>query len=317
MLPATNRGAGGTFAFPDVCLTPAAPSPLPIPYPNFGFTMMSVPFSPNVFITFVPAINMATALMLTCGDEGGVAHPTFKGAARFTMGNPIVSIHMLPAIMLCALSNGNNFNAPLGATLIPSITTVFFTRREAELADTDVTASNPLRGTLKVNEIDSSTPSTLCSLLRDNGGRGVVLDLRGCPGGSADAALQLADDFLPDGVTLALRTDADGDVMRCVGRRRQAYAMPLAVLVDEMTASAAEILAGALKFYGRAKLFGATTYGKATTARVMARPEGTQMTEAGTFALPDGAAIQGRGIAPDVVTSAPEEAAWAWLEQST
>ncbi len=315
MLVAINRGLGGTFAMPDVCLTPAAPAPLPVPYPNFGFTMMSVPFSPKVFLTFVPAINMATALLLTCGDEGGVAHPTFKGAARFSMGNPVVSIHMLPAIMLCALSTGNNYNAPLGATLIPSITTVFFTRRSAERAETDAAADDGPRPMFKLNELESSTPSTLCSLLRAHDNTGVVLDLRGCPGGSADAALQLADDFLPDGLELATRTDGDGDMQPCRGRRRQAYHMPLAVLVDDMTASAAEVLAGALQFHGRAKLFGATTYGKGTTARVVPGPDGTQMTEAGTFALPDGTPIEGCGIQPDIVTTTPEEDAWAWLEE--
>ena len=68
MLPATNRGAGGTFAFPDICLTPMAPSPIPIPYPNLAFTAMAVPFSPNVFLTYVNAVNMGSIIPMSCGE---------------------------------------------------------------------------------------------------------------------------------------------------------------------------------------------------------------------------------------------------------
>lgn len=307
MLPAINRGVGGTFAFPDVCLTPMVPSPVPIPYPNFGFTAMSVPFSPKVMLTMVNAINQSTSLMLTAGDEGGVAHPTFKGAARYSMGNPLVYIHMLPGIMLCALSTGNNFNAPLGANLIPSVTNVFFTRREGEVPEPEV-----VEGALRIELFTADLASTIFGALE---GRedGVVLDLRGCPGGQVDAALQLADDFLPDGLVLAQRTDEDGDQWPLRGRRRQAHRMPVALLVDELTASAAEIFAGVLQHHGRARLFGRSTYGKARAHRFVGAPEGGRYAEAGCFALPDGEPIHGRGLEPDCATDDPGKEALTWL----
>jgi len=309
MLPSINRGVGGTFAFPDVCLTPMVPSPVPIPYPNIGFTAMSVPFSPKVMLTMVNAINMSTGLMLTTGDEGGVAHPTFKGMARYTMGNPIVFIHMLPAIMLCALSTGNNFNAPLGANLIPSITNVFFTRREVEgphavLAET--------RDGLRIGEFTAEMASEVFGRLEGRES-GVIIDLRSCPGGQVDAALQLADDFLADGLVLAQRTDEEGDPWPLRGRRQQVHQMPVALLVDGETASAAEVFASALQFHGRARVFGGTTYGKGSTARLVGAPEGARMVPGGRFAKPDGSEIEGRGLTPDVVTDDPEEEALVWL----
>jgi carboxyl-terminal processing protease len=308
MLPAINRGAGGTFAFPDVCMTPAAPAPLPIPYPNFGLTAMSVPFSPNVLLTFVNAINMSTGLMLTMGDEGGVAHPTFKGAARYSMGNPIVSIHMLPGIMLCALSTGNNMNAPLGANLIPSVTNVFFTRRAVSPTEVQPAASCGLR----IAEFEATTPTQVFAELAARE-QGIIIDLRGCPGGVTDAALQLADDFLPDRLKLAERVDDDGDVLPVVGRRSQAYHMPVAILVDGMTASAAEIFAGVLQSYGRARLFGAKTYGKAAACKLAVLPEGPRMLQTATFRLANGSSIADCGLEPDVITDAAEEMANAWL----
>ncbi len=308
MLPSINRGLGGTFAFPDVCLTPMVPSPVPIPYPNFGFTAMSVPFSPKVMLTMVNAINMSTSLMLTTGDEGGVSHPTFKGAARYSMGNPIVYIHMLPSIMLCALSTGNNFNAPLGANLIPSVTNVFFTRRAGAAPDRE-----HIEDVLGIAEFTSELPSAVFQQIE---GRedALVLDLRGCPGGKVDAALQLADDFLPEGLVLAQRTDEDGDQWPLRGRRRQVHRMPLAILVDEQTASAAEVFAGVVQHHGRAQLFGRATYGKASAARFVGAPEGGRFADGGRFSLPCGKPIHGRGLTPDVECEDPVQEVQEWLK---
>lgn len=323
MLPATNRGAGGNFGFPDVCLTPMAPSPVPVPYPNFGFTMMATPFSPNVLITMVNAVNMASRAIMTTGDEGGVAHPTFKGSGGFTLGNLIVFINMLPGINLTSLTNGNNFNNPIGATLIPSVTNVFFTRRDGPppfsekegSAEAVLPALDGDVATLRINEIRATLASRVFSALDgcEAAQTGVILDLRGCPGGVADAALELADDFLPRGVTLALRRDADGDVVPLRARRSQAYAMPLAVLIDGDTASAAEILAGVLQHHGRARVFGAASYGKGTARMLAALPQGARWVDAASFLLSDGTPLSGSGVHPDEPSAQPEEAAHRWL----
>ena len=100
MLPASNKGVGMNSGFPDVCLTP--PVPLPVPYPNFALHAMAVPFSPVVKVTMMPALNMASKIPMTMGDELGIAHPMFKQMGAFTMGNPKIYIDKLPGInLLC------------------------------------------------------------------------------------------------------------------------------------------------------------------------------------------------------------------------
>ena len=88
MLPASNRGAGMSMGFPDVCNTPAGPVTVPVPYPNIAMNAMAAPFSPNVLLTMMPALNTGSIIPMTSGDEPGVAHPTIKGPCRYTMITP-------------------------------------------------------------------------------------------------------------------------------------------------------------------------------------------------------------------------------------
>src|SRR5262245_21404606 len=91
--------------------------------------------------------------------------------------------------------------------------------------------SDDLR-TIVFREIDELTRS---------GGDSLILDLRGCPGGLLDAGLRLAEDFLPRGAVVATVVDADGDETVHLSRRERPYDVKLALLVDENTASAAEV----------------------------------------------------------------------------
>src|SRR6185369_4154314 len=127
MLPAANKGVGMNIGFPDVCLTPAGPAVVPIPYPNMAMNAMAAPFVPTILLGFMPALNLGSTIPMTMGDEGGVAHPFFKQMGRYTMGNPKVLLQGLPAITLTSPTSGNNMNNPVGAVLVPSVTTVFFT----------------------------------------------------------------------------------------------------------------------------------------------------------------------------------------------
>jgi carboxyl-terminal processing protease len=336
MLPASNRGAGMTMGMPDVCLTPAPPGPpVPVPYPNMGMNAMAVPFSPNVLVSSVPALNQGSSIPMTTGDEGGVAHPTIKGPARFTMGNPIVQVNNLPGICLTCPTTGNNMNDALGAVLVPSVTNVFFTaaggvapargpvdaagvarlgaaiegaRVEARLVGDRVAVVRP-------DVIAFATPAAvgeaIVRLARDAGPRGlagVVLDLRGCPGGDLGAAIDLASDFLPLGAVVARVVDAEGDERAIRARDAALFDEPVAVLVDEGTASAAEVLAGALQDHGRAALVGRATYGKGTVERLAGRADapGAAYATVARVKLPGGREIEGRGLAPDVALQGAE-----------
>jgi carboxyl-terminal processing protease len=142
-------------------------------------------------------------------------------------------------------------------------------------------------------------------LKRDNQGslKGVVLDLRNNPGGVLEAGVAVADAFLNEGVIVT----ADG---RTPDARFEMDATPgdvtdgapVIILVNGGTASASEIVAGALKDHGRAQLLGHKTYGKGSVQTVMPLAHGgaVKLTTSRYF-TPSGASIHGKGIIPDII----------------
>ena len=142
-----------------------------------------------------------------------------------------------------------------------------------------------------------STPRDLAlaahRAIEQSGGRllGVVLDLRNNPGGVLDAAVQVADEFL-----------ADGLIVRGTGRVKQARFEQFVVLVNGASASASEIVAGALQDRRRGKIVGERTYGKGSVQTVMPLGEGGALKlTTSLYLTPSGRSINGHGIDPDVV----------------
>src|SRR6202044_37365 len=128
MLPACNHGAGMNLCFPDVCLTP--PLAIPIPYPNMAMNATTVPFAIKTFFSFVPALNTGSIAPLTLGDQAGCDSP-FMGPGMVTVGNPTVFIEGLPGPNLLCPAPRSDMIAPIGAVMVPSVTTVFFSRAGA------------------------------------------------------------------------------------------------------------------------------------------------------------------------------------------
>ncbi len=145
--------------------------------------------------------------------------------------------------------------------------------------------------------------------LREDGATSLILDLRNNPGGFLDQSVQVADLFLDDGVVLIERasggfereyTSQDGDL---------AEEIPMVVLVNEASASASEIVAGALQDRGRAVLIGGTTFGKGSVQLPHTLSDGSELrvTIARWF-TPNDRAIHGAGLAPDIeVPFTPED----------
>jgi len=100
--------------------------------------------------------------------------------------------------------------------------------------------------------------------LTAEGVRGLVLDLRGNGGGSLDAAVGLANRFVAEGRLVATRTRHDTRVVSAKSQEAHHLGLPLVLLVDQDSASASEVLAGALQDHGAAALVGEPTYGKGT-----------------------------------------------------
>jgi carboxyl-terminal processing protease len=135
----------------------------------------------------------------------------------------------------------------------------------------------------------------------EGGAEGIVLDLRNNPGGLLNAAVDIGSNFL-DGVALVDVVDSDG-VHRPINARRGGIAteIPLVVLVNDASASASEVLAGALQDYGRAKLIGTTTFGKGSVQIIRMLDDGSALhLTTARWLTPLGRPIEGVGLTPDI-----------------
>jgi carboxyl-terminal processing protease len=188
-------------------------------------------------------------------------------------------------------------------------------RAKVEVHSVAQQSLEPGYGYLRITGFSETTADdvnhAIARMKRDNPGgiKGLVLDLRNNPGGVLEAGVAVADAFLSEGVIVTadgrtpdarFRMDATpGDVID---------GAPLVVLVNGGSASASEIVAGALKDHGRAELIGHKTYGKGSVQTVMPLSHGgaVKLTTSRYF-TPSGASIHGKGIVPDIVAQGPED----------
>lgn len=134
--------------------------------------------------------------------------------------------------------------------------------------------------------------------LKKEKAKGLVLDLRDNPGGLLNIVEQIADELVPEGIIVSTKDKQ--------GKGSEYYAdskytdIPMVVLINGNSASASEVLAGALKDYSRAELIGTTTFGKGVVQTIIPLSDGSaiKLTTSQYF-TPSGVCIQGIGIAPD------------------
>lgn len=143
--------------------------------------------------------------------------------------------------------------------------------------------------------------------LRSEGAEGVVLDLRDNGGGLFTEAVNVASVFIEDGAIVSYREKSEPDVV--YNAEGNAFEdLPLVVLVNEGSASASEIVAGAIQDRARALVVGTRTYGKGSVQEVVPLRDASalKLTTA-AYVTPDGTDIDGKGVAPDVVVKAPPD----------
>jgi carboxyl-terminal processing protease len=146
--------------------------------------------------------------------------------------------------------------------------------------------------------------------LLDQDPQGLVFDLRGNPGGWLDQAIKMSDLFLGEGLVAIERDSAGGEQRFYAFDGDIGEDIPMVVLVNGGSASAAEIVAGALRDRDRATLIGTTTLGKGSVQRPNELSDGSQLrvTIARWF-TPDDVSIHGDGLAPDIEVEFPEDVA--------
>jgi carboxyl-terminal processing protease len=167
----------------------------------------------------------------------------------------------------------------------------------------------PGYGYLRITQFSETTPAELRArfeeLRRESGQplQGVVLDLRGNPGGVLESGVDVADAFLDGGLIVSAsgrsrdsRFHMDAKPGDISGGAR------IAVLVNGGSASAAEIVAGALRDHGRAVLVGRKTFGKGSVQTILPLEDGQALKlTTSLYYTPSGASIDGKGLVPDVI----------------
>lgn len=146
------------------------------------------------------------------------------------------------------------------------------------------------------------------------GKKGLILDLRGNPGGILEAAVGISDQLLPEADIVSAKDNRDKEVFHYTSDE-ESWNKPIVVLVNGGSASASEIVAGALKDNKAATLVGEKTYGKGVVQTLVPLPGGggIKLTTSEYF-TPSGVSIQDKGIEPDVKVTLPEDVKAIGLE---
>lgn len=142
---------------------------------------------------------------------------------------------------------------------------------------------------------------TTLTQIVNSGAKGIILDLRRNPGGSLDATVSVADMFL-DGGKVLTQVDRDGkETVYNAKPGGEAVNLPVAILVGPGSASGSEVLSGALRDHGRAKLIGQTTFGKGSVNHLRELSDGGALyVTIARWLTPNGEQIEGVGLQPDV-----------------
>jgi C-terminal peptidase prc len=174
-------------------------------------------------------------------------------------------------------------------------------------------------GYLRIHDFPDGVGRKVEAALNDLRGktiRGLVLDVRGNTGGFLDEAIRIADFFIAEGVIVSTRNrDEHENRAFRASQGGPAEDLPLAVLVDGGSASAAEVLAGTLQDHGRARLVGQTTFGKGAVNKRFPLGDGSGiLLSTGAYILPKGRQIEGKGLEPDLRVGPPPREAIEKLE---
>jgi carboxyl-terminal processing protease len=163
-------------------------------------------------------------------------------------------------------------------------------------------------GYIRISSFQSGTAGDLRKALdqleADNPGmQGLILDLRNDPGGLLDQAVEVSDQFLDSGLIVYTGGRLESQKMRFEAHKKsKQYTFPMVVLVNSGSASASEIVAGALQDHKRAIVMGEQTFGKGSVQTVIPLNDGSALRlTTSLYYTPSGRSIQAQGITPDIV----------------
>lgn len=190
----------------------------------------------------------------------------------------------------------------------PGPITLTVVRERIQVASVRARMLEPGFGYLRISTFQADTARQVLRVLEELGGsgeealRGLVLDLRSNPGGLLNAAVEVADAFIDDGVIVSTRGRlpfSNTEFSASPGDRLDGA--PIIALIDSGTASASEVLAGALRDHGRARLMGNRSFGKGSVQTLLPLDNGDSLKlTTARYYTPNGTSIQARGLRPDL-----------------
>lgn len=170
----------------------------------------------------------------------------------------------------------------------------------------------PALGYVRIKSFSDRTVGELQEGLDElyaNGAQGLVLDLRDNGGGLFQASIDVADQFMDSGTVLYERRQGQEEKAYVANKGGHALEIPLVVLVNQGTASASEIVAGAIQDHGRGALIGESTFGKGSVQLIFDLSDGSSVhITAARWYTPDHHQLDGTGLIPNVVVAADSDA---------
>jgi len=226
-------------------------------------------------------------------------------------GTSTYGLSLTEAVALIKGPEGTNVEITLIREGESDYVSLTLTRQKVESPTVEFRMLEDDMAYIQVTEFDDVTVDQFAEALamaRGSDAEGIILDLRGNPGGNLGAVVDMCNMILPEGM-IVYTEDKYGkrDEYKCDGKR--ALELPLVVLVDMNSASAAEIMAGAIKDHGIGTLVGTTTYGKGIVQQIMSFRDGSAVKiTIRAYYTPSGNNIHGIGIEPDVICEFDGEA---------
>ena len=283
------------------------------------------------YTRFLTPNNFATLTSQTSGELSGVGvRLTFdkrtsqlyvveavrsSPAARagIKRGDRIIRINGKPTALMTLEQARNEIQGELGTDVSLQLSRknkevfqVTLTRSQIEIASVSYNLKQEAQlriGYIRLDEFSSHAAEQMRNAIQDLGEKevsGYVLDLRGNPGGLLFASIDIARLWLKKG-EIVMTVDRRGGDRHFSANGTSLTDLPLVVLVDEGSASASEILTGALKENGRATVVGTTTYGKGTVQSVHSLSDGSGLAVTiARYYPPSGKDINQKGINPDI-----------------
>lgn len=174
---------------------------------------------------------------------------------------------------------------------------------------------------IQITSFSEQTYDEIVKILEDfekDGMKSIILDVRQNPGGYLTSAIDIANLFVDEGKPIVQVQSRNGEPEVMLAEGGKKYKYPIVVLIDNGSASASEILAGALSESYGAKIVGLTSFGKGTVQTVSSLPDGSNLKfTTGKWLTPNGNWINEKGIKPDVVVEYPEYASLTYIDPET